>query len=469
MWALELKRGRALPLYKQIVAFVEQAVENGLLNGGERLPSERMLGDLLGVNRSTIVRALDDLADRGVVLRRRGSGSYVNGEKWGLRQYPILNWQAPARARPDPDAAARERLVARYRQEAGQSGRRLADCSGSEPAADLLPSLTLPESAWREVLSRELQAEGALTGLSFFRETVREHLRVFLGLSVEREQVLITSGARQALFLISQCLLKPGDAVGIEAPSYFYSLPLFQAAGLRLFALPLDREGVVVEGLDAVVARHGLRMIFLNPVFQNPTGHVMGRARKEELVRYCRARRLPIVEDDACSLLGFSPKIGVSPVKCLDTQGQVIYVGSLSSYMGPKIRAGWLAAPGEIVARLGEVRLHMDAGLSVLPQLLADSYLRLTCSGHVASLRARLAKRSAALQDKIGAELGGRFDWFPPAGGFHLYLYSRKGQKGKDATLLEEMLRCGLIPAPGSGFGDAGDNFSLNFSKFNVE
>ncbi|MDR2800204.1 MAG: PLP-dependent aminotransferase family protein, partial [Desulfovibrio sp.] len=365
MWNLELKRGRSLPLYKQIVAFIEQAVENGLLNGGERLPSERAMGDLLGVNRSTIVHALDDLADKGVVLRRRGSGSYVNGEKWGLRQYPIMNWQAPARARPEPAAAARERLVARYRQEARQSGHRLIDCSGSEPAADLLPSLTLPEPAWREVLSREMQAEGALTGLSFFRETVQEHLRVSLGLSVEREQILITSGARQALFLISQCLLKPGDAVGIEAPSYLYSLPLFQAAGLRLFALPLDREGVVVGGLDAVVARRGLRMIFLNPVFQNPTGHVMSRARKEELVNYCRARRLPIVEDDAYSLLGFSSNIGISPIKCLDTWGQVIYIGSLSSYMGPKIRAGWLAAPREIVARLGGVRLHMDAGLSV--------------------------------------------------------------------------------------------------------
>jgi DNA-binding transcriptional MocR family regulator len=466
MWNLELKRGKVQPLYKQIVAFIEQAVENGLLNGGERLPSERAMGELLGVNRSTIVRALDDLEDRGVLLRRRGSGSYVNGEKWGLRQYPIMNWQTPARARPDPAAAARERLVVRYRQEARQSGRTLTDCSGSEPAADLLPSLTLPEPAWSEVLSRELRAEGSLTGLSFFRETVREHLRVSLGLSVEREQILITSGARQALFLISQCLLKPGDAVGIEAPSYFYSLPLFQAAGLRLFALPLDREGVVVEGLDAVVARRGLRMIFLNPVFQNPTGHVMSRARKEELVGYCRARRLPIVEDDAYSLLGFSPNTGVSPIKCQDTRGQVIYVGSLSSYMGPKIRAGWLAAPKEIVDRLGEVRLHMDAGLSVLPQLLADSYLRLTYPEHVVSLRARLAKRSAALQDKIGAEFGGYFDWFPPSGGLHLYLYSRKGQQVKDSTLLEKMLRCGLIPAPGSDFGDAGNNFSMNFSKF---
>ncbi|MDR2799923.1 MAG: hypothetical protein LBB52_01485, partial [Desulfovibrio sp.] len=101
---------------------------------------------------------------------------------------------------------------------------------------------------------------------------------------------------------------------------------------------------------------------------------------------------------------------------------------------------------------------------SVLPQLLADSYLRLTCSEHVVSLRARLAKRSAVLQEKIGAELGGCFDWSSPAGG--LYLYLRKRQQGKDSSLLEEMLRHGLIPAPGSEFGDAGDNFSLNFSKF---
>ncbi|MDR0826803.1 MAG: PLP-dependent aminotransferase family protein [Desulfovibrio sp.] len=455
---------RPLPLYKQIVAHIEQAIENGVLCGGERLPSERTLGALLRVNRSTVVQALNDLTDRGILLRRLGSGTYVNKEKWGLRQYPLLNWRSPALAGADPAAAAQARLVAAYRTKARQKGGRLDDCSGSDLAADLLPALATPAQAWREVLSREVDSEGALTGLASFKEAVQQHLRVNIGLTVDQEQILITSGTRQSLFLISQCLLKPGDAVGIEAPSYFYSLPLFQAAGLRLFALPIDRDGVILDGLDALVARRGIRMLFLNPVFQNPTGHLMSKTRKEEIARYCEARRLPIVEDDAYSLLSFSTGADFAPIKRLGSGEQVIYIGSLSSYMGGGVRAGWLVAPQGIVRKLGEVRLHMDAGLSVLPQLLAESYLRRTCPDHSLFLRPRLARRAAALRDRIAAELSGRFSCFPPQGGLYLYLYARKQWEKEGLTLLEDLLRRGLVPALGLGFGDSAANFCLNFS-----
>ena len=121
MWSSLSRRSGGLPLYKQVEALIEGAIADGRLGGGERLPSERRLCALLGVNRSTVIQALDDLADRGVLLRRRGSGTYVNGDKWGVQQYPVLNWRPPVLgARPGGQAAR----IVDYQEEARRAGGR---------------------------------------------------------------------------------------------------------------------------------------------------------------------------------------------------------------------------------------------------------------------------------------------------------------------------------------------------------
>ncbi len=467
MWTLPPRQGKkALPLYKQVVALIERAIEDGLLARGERLPSERRLCGMLRVNRSTIIHALNDLTDRGVLLRRQGSGTYVNHEKWGLQQYPIVNWQPPVALR-SPHGGEYAARLERFREEARRDRSPYRDLTGSDLPADLLPSVTMPAGSWQELLRQELDEEASLTGLPEFKKTVRDELRRTLGLHAEPEEILVTSGAQQALFLITQCLLRPGDAVGIEAPSYFYSLPVFQAAGLRLFPIPTDEEGISPDGLDAVASRRGLKMIFLNPIFQNPTGHAMGPARKRDILHYCAARHIPIVEDDAYSLLAFSPRTDTTPIKRLDAEGHVLYLGSLSSYVGKNIRAGWLLAPKGALRKLAEVRRQMDAGLSVLPQLLAGHYLRTAHAAHLAFLRTELARRARALQAALSGEIARLATWSPPQGGFYLYLHPRRD--GTGGELLDALLRHGMVPAQGSDFGDAEGRFRLNFGQFRPE
>lgn len=234
---------------------------------------------------------------------------------------------------------------------------------------------------------------------------MRSHLLRHVGLEAGDEEILIASGARQALFLITQCLLKPGDSIGIEAPSYFYSLPVFQAAGLRLYAIATDEDGITPEGLEALAARRALRMIFLNPVFQNPTGHVMSPGRKRRILDLCAMKHIPVVKDDAYSALAFSRAPDIAPLKRHDTRHQVLYIGSLSSYVGKNIRAGWLVAPCSIARQLAGVREQIDAGLSVLPQLLAKEYLTGTAAGHQEFLRRVLAARARLPGAVAGAAL----------------------------------------------------------------
>jgi DNA-binding transcriptional MocR family regulator len=415
---------------------------------------------MLGVNRSTVLHALSELTDRGLLVRRRGSGTFVDGEKWGVLHYPIRN-RLPCILPTGGRIASADRC----RKKAVKAAGSLPDLSGGDLPVDLRPSMSMPENSLQEVLRQELDEEASLTGLPSFKEAVCDHLRRFSGLETGQDEILVTTGAQQALFLITQCLLRPGDAVGIETPSYFYSLPVFQTAGLRLVAVPTDGDGVCPDGLDAVVSRWGIRMLFLNPVFQNPTGHVMSAGRKRDVLQYCAARRIPIVEDDAYSLLAFSGACDTRPVKSLDRCGGVLYIGSLSSYVGKNLRAGWLLAPAGVVGKLAEARRRMDAGLSVLPQMLAEHYLRTTWPEHGAFLRRELARRAGYLHEYLTRRLPDEFTFHPAEGGFYLYARAtgEAGGKGRPHPL-DILLEHGIVPAEGTEFGDRDGAFRLNYA-----
>lgn len=492
-----------VPRYKQLIRLVEDLLEKGQLTSGERLPAERDLAARLGLNRSTVIRALDELAERGVLLRKKGSGTYVNPEKWGLQSHELFNWQAPPALRLQKrgsgwSAYARQAAALREKARRGQGGAagggqpRLLDLSGDNLPEDLLPDLFFPDLgaqgaalsglSLRELARVEYGAdqgeETALLGLGRFRGAVRAFLRRTAGLDLPLEQILITSGTQQALFLVTQCLLQPGDAVGVEFPSYFYSLPVFQAAGLRLYALPMDAEGITLEGLDAQYQTRKLRMIFLNPAFHNPTGTCMSPERRREVLQYCSLKHIPVFEDDAYSLLAFDPGLDTAPIKAEDRHHQVIYCGSLSSYAGRNLRAGWMAAPESVIRRLAEVRLQMDAGLSVLPQLMAARYLESGFAPHRLKLWEHLAARAHALVRLLRGRWGGRLEFQEPRGGMYLYarIMETAGGSGKarkvgraegcGEALLMELLQEGIIAAPGLDFGDSGPAVRFNFAHF---
>ncbi|CCQ24795.1 Uncharacterized HTH-type transcriptional regulator YisV [Listeria monocytogenes N53-1] len=161
----------------------------------EKLPPERQLAEMFGVNRSTVVRALDELSFANKVVEQqsmRKNGDSVN------QLAPLFN--------------------ARW--------------------LEMTPKMETPSLSWQSFIAEEQQEDEA--GYKPLRETIQKQMKEAYGLQTRSEQIFITSGAQQALFLITQCLLKPGDAVAIESPSYFYSLSLFQSAGLRIFALFLN-------------------------------------------------------------------------------------------------------------------------------------------------------------------------------------------------------------------------------------
>ncbi|WP_311406858.1 aminotransferase-like domain-containing protein [Liquorilactobacillus uvarum] len=354
-------------IYVKLINLITTGIEKGELLPGDRLPVERDLAKKLKINRSTIQRAFSELVSRGILIRKLGSGTWINSGKWGVLTQGI-NWK---RYMTTSRLGDPENFTTRLRKLQKQPD--VINLSYSSISIPDLP-LTFPSMTVNDLIVQE--NADAISGTIDLKQQLIMQLEPFLKQEISLSQILITSGAQQAFYLITQGLLSYGDAIAVESPSYFYQLSLFQAAGIRVFGVPLKEDGSLeLAVLQQLYYKHHLRFLFVNPTGQNPTTCSMSLMERKKLVECCRQLNLPIVEDDSLGLSNAITKQRVSPLKRLDPSN-VLYVGSLSSLSGTGTRIGWLIAPPAIVERLAEIRQQMESGISVLSQSVATQLLQ---------------------------------------------------------------------------------------------
>lgn len=458
-----ISRDHSMPLYQKIMLLTEEKIKSGELKPGIRLPAERKLAEYLKVNRSTVIRAMEELTAQGVLTRKKGSGTYVNPDKWGLQTKPLINWGTSLTTDSFKKKSDYQQAVARFRE---QKQEKVIDLSNGNLPADLLPELQSPSLSWKELIQQEKKQSPLNSEMHSLRESVQLYLKKTYQMEVPIEEIMITSGTQNALFLISQGLLKPGDAVGIEAPSHFYSLRLFQAAGLRIIPISMDTEGMTIKGLQEASINYPLKMIFLNPIFQNPTGFVMSSKRKADILDYCLMKRIPIVEDDAYGALSFDQSVDNSPLKKMDQQQQVIYLGTLSKLAGNHLRIGWMVGPKTVLKELADIRIQIDSELSFLSQFMADHYLRIEMDEHQKKIKNKLAERARIMEKWLRIEFGEDIEFLPAKGGFHLYCLFPKKTKAEVDNILQELLKKNIIVLEAQKFGDKKNGFRLSFAHF---
>ncbi len=158
--------------------------------------------------------------------------------------------------------------------------------------------------------------------------------------------------------------MKPGDAVAIENPSYAYSLPIFKSLGMKTILLEVDENGVKPQDIHDAYMKHRVRMIFLSPAYQNPTGAVLHPERRKKIPKMAFEFGIPIVEDDPYSLLSFENE-SAPTIKSVDSHGIVICISSLSKMVSSGMRIGWILAPKQIIERLADARQQIDFGSSI--------------------------------------------------------------------------------------------------------
>ncbi|MFP3123096.1 PLP-dependent aminotransferase family protein [Ectobacillus funiculus] len=445
------------PIYKQIADYIEQGISSGEFPPDSVLPSERALANELQVNRSTVVAAYEELQALGVVERRKGSGTRVSTDIWGLAHKRIPNW---GRYVEDGSFLPNLPLVRRLRTETQKND--LINLASGELSPELFPS-----GQFRTILS-ETPFVGQLgydhpQGSEMLRETISLQVKKYKNIDVDPASILITSGAQQALHLIVQCLLKPGDAVAIEDPSYCFSLPIFQSAGLRTFLLPVDKHGINPDDLVSLHKKHRIRMLFLNPDYQNPTGTSLSLERRKRVLELSSEFGIPIIEDDPYSLTSFNEEVHPT-LKSMDTNGNVLYISSLSKIVASGLRIGWVIGPPQVIQRLADAKQQVDFGHSVFPQWVANEFLGSEhFSTHMDMLRKQLKQRRDKITSSIKELLEDQIECSIPEGGIHLWCKVRSSVN--EYFLLEESMKKGVAFVPGSIFGSGKGYVRFTFGR----
>lgn len=431
---------------------------------GTRLPSQRELARLFGVNRSTIVAASEELAALGLLEGQTGAGTRVANASWGLLAGTSPpDWEAYVeRGSHAPNYPTIQEInAAEFRPGMIRLG-----------TGELSPEL-LPE---QEIAA--LLASGGLRqqlplgyeepqGSRFLREQLAEKLGRD-GIPVSADSILVVSGALQALQLIAVGLLKPGATVMTESPSYLYSLKVMQSAGMKLQGLPMDGQGLQASVLGAYRRQFHGAILYTIPTFHNPTGTVMSLERRQELLAVCREERLPVIEDDVYRDLWLdcpSPP----PLKSMDKSGNVLYLGSMSKTTSPGLRIGWVAGPQSVIERLADIKMQTDYGASSLSQWAAAEWL---AGGHYDSalirLREQLRIRRRAASQALDRHFSGLAEWTVPAGGFYIWLRLNRCVPAK--RLFEQALAQGVLLNPGYLYGEQEQrSLRISYSYANPE
>ena len=452
---LQVGRGpRSGRLYQQI----REAIRGPILAGemsGRRLPPTREMAAALGVNRATVARAYQELEADGLVESRGARGTVVAAGGWSQSTPPPPNgggtptWVSALPPFPESGLSADPTLI---RDVTAQSRRPdFISFAAAAPEPELLPA-GLVERAVSEGLDRwgpGILGYSPVDGLELLRETLARTLAE--PLLASGESMMIVSGATQGLSLSARTLIEPGDEVAVEAPTYFGMLQTFALAGARLVGIPVDRHGIRVDHLEAMLAQRRIRLIIVQPRFQNPTGAVLSADRRAHLLLLARRHGIPVLEDDlygALDLDGGAPP----PLKQDDHAGSVIYLSSFSKSISPGLRIGWIVAQEPVINRLVVAKQFSDLTSNALGQLVVAELLASgSYASHVDAVRVEYRRRRGALVESIRGALTGRLEpTFVPGGGSHLWCRLAPGIDAR--ALVAAAMRHKVALTPGDAF-----------------
>ncbi|MEU2079767.1 PLP-dependent aminotransferase family protein [Streptomyces sp. NPDC013489] len=454
------------PLPRRLADALRELAARGDVAGGTVLPSQRELALVLGVSRSTVTAAYGLLEGGGWLESVRGSGSRLRGSGTAdgyVTEGRLVSFDARSRT--------------------------AASAGGADLSSGALPGLGAVGEAVAALTGGDV---GALLGddgyhpygIPALREGIAAYYRA-AGVPTEAGQILVTSGSQQAVWLVAQALVEPGDTVVVENPTYRGALEALRARGARLVPVGGDGPADGGQSADAAALRRLCahvrpRLVYLQPTAHNPTGRSMDGATRREWQRALGERELFVVEDTACAELslgdtadardgadGADGRVGangrdgadgtdaaagvdeVAPVPLVAElpMGASVTVGTLSKLFWGGLRVGWVRSSPQVVARLAKIKTSVDLSCSVVDQLVAVRLLDRLPEAR-ARRRAELRGRRDAAEALLRAGAP-HWEWTRPAGGPALWVRV----PGADTEALAQLARRqGVSVVPGSAF-----------------
>ncbi|MGH9300441.1 MAG: PLP-dependent aminotransferase family protein [Acidimicrobiales bacterium] len=418
----------------QVVQALRQQIEN--MAAGEQLASTRSLVAEMAVSPVTVSRALAALAAEGLVITRPGSGSYVADRPPRPSPPRDLSWQSMALGARTIDASSMEFLL-----EAVPPG--AIPLGSGYPHPSLLPNRALASALARASRRPDVSDRPPPLGLSALRTWFARSV----GPAISAADVLVTSGAQASLSAAFRAIAPPGSPVLMESPTYIGAITVARAAGLRPVPVPIDDDGVQPARLAEAFGTTGARLFYCQPTFQNPTGAVLARHRRREVLEVAATAGAFVVEDDYARALNHDKP--APPALVVDDQdGRVVYISSLTKPVSPNLRVGAIVARGPVGQRISALRLVDDF---FVPRMLQEAALELVSAPawgtHLARLGASLAERRQALLGALSHHLPESPPPKTPRGGLHVWL--PLADRTDEVDLAGRARAAGVLVSPG--------------------
>jgi GntR family transcriptional regulator / MocR family aminotransferase len=452
MWPRLYRRfeGGARTRQGQLRDMLVYAVVEGFLSPGEALPSSRMLAEVLGLSRTTVTLALQALADKGLIVGRARSGYFVS-EQLQATYLRARQRAGAAAASAGPRWAERLKLQPSLQRNI----RKPADWQ-QQPYPFIygqFDASLFPSADWRECVLESLQGRALRRWApdhidrddESLVDQIHRRLLPARGIWVERDEILVTTGAQQATFLLATLLVNASTTVGIEDPGYPDARNNFLLRTRHLRALRVDEQGLVIGAKLS-----GCAYVYVTPSHQCPTTVTMPLERRVELLARAERDDFVVIEDDHESELNFSGQ-PTPALKSLDTGSRVIYLGSLSKTLAHGLRLGYVVAPKELIVELRALRRLMMRHVPTNNQQVAAAFIR---HGHQEAFVRRLnlayRERAQALRAALARHAPG-LEPVSAQGGSALWLRAQ-GPRIDTRELALRLHPQGVVVEPGDVF-----------------
>ena len=417
-----LDPGSSEPIYRQLYWRFREAIANGVLGPGERVPAARALAKELGLARGTIDAAYSLLTSEGYLQARGQAGTIVTPD------IPIQ----PTAAIRTPDSSP----SVRHQPETLPFQMGL-------PALDAFPKKVWAQIGARCVRSTRAQdmANPSAHGLQSLRTAIATYLQVSRGIACSPAQIFITAGYRDTLSLIAHALLKAGDRVLIEDPGYPPTRQLLEHLHIQTVALPVDHDGLQLpaQGSDALQAQAAV----VTPAHQSPLCVSLSLPRRLELLGWASRQQAWIIEDDYDGEYRYVSR-PLPALKSLDRDGRVLYSGTFSKVLFPGLRLAYAVVPQEQVERFQQASQIFRSSCPELTQAIVATFMTEGhFARHIQRMRKLYSERRAFTVAGLNKVLGNRVHIDANPGGMHLIL--RLGNQMTDWELVERMRQDGLF------------------------
>lgn len=428
--------------YEQLAHDIAEMIRSGVLGPGERVPSVRHASKTYGVSPSTVYQAYFLLENRGLIRSRPRSGYFVCSVS--KQKLPAAHSGSAVSTAVDVSELVFS-ILGSVRDPA------TIPLGSAFPSPTLFPMQRLAKSMAKATRLMDLPSIVAdiPQGNQDLRRQIAQRYAI-AGVGVPLEELVITSGALEALNLCLQAVTRPGDHVAIESPAFYATLQALERLQLKAVEIPVNSsDGIDIQVLSEALERHPIKACWFMTNFQNPIGATLSNEKKQQLVALLARHKVPLIEDDVYSELYFGrepPK----PAKAFDTKGYVMHCGSFSKSLAPGYRVGWTAG-GRYAQAVERLKIMSTLSASVPAQVAIADYLQYGgYDRHLRKLRHTLEVQQNQMRDAIARYFPNSTRVTRPDGGYFLWLQLPDGVDS--LALFRAALEARISIAPGPIF-----------------